>query len=81
MNNTTCPQCFGTGIKPDDRDVGSQLRAIRRKAGLRLADIANLAGCTISHVSDIENGKRHCSPRIRQAYDDIMEEGGVDTVG
>lgn len=73
MNKNTCPLCFGAGIKLDDRKVGGELRAIRQRVGLRLGDIADRVGCSVTYLSDIETGRRHCPPRVRQAYDDIVK--------
>lgn len=38
--------------------VGSLLRAARRRAGLRLEDVARRLECSIPYLSDVERGKR-----------------------
>ena len=72
MNTSLCPQCFGRGHLIDDREEGAGLRAVRKKAGLRQEDIAYRAGCSITYVCDIEQGRRHCSLKVHQAYLDIL---------
>lgn len=50
----------------DAPDVGARLRAIRRRTGLRLKDVAARAGCSESMLSKIETG--HVSPSINMLH-------------
>ncbi|GIV56459.1 MAG: hypothetical protein KatS3mg040_1227 [Candidatus Kapaibacterium sp.] len=38
--------------------IGANLRALRRKAGKTLADVAQVAGVSISHLANAEHGRR-----------------------
>jgi transcriptional regulator with XRE-family HTH domain len=44
-------------IEPIDI-LGVEIRKARRKAGLKLADVAERAGCSPGYVSEIERGAR-----------------------
>lgn len=56
------PRQTGTHID-DPASVGARLRHARKTAGLRLADIA-FEGCSIAHLSHIENGNRTPSLQV-----------------
>jgi transcriptional regulator with XRE-family HTH domain len=45
------------GPKPGG-SFGEELHRLRRQAGLNLADLADAAGCSITHISEIERGRR-----------------------
>lgn len=38
---------------------GDELRRLRKDARLSLADVADAAGCSIVHMSDVERGKKN----------------------
>lgn len=38
---------------------GDELRRLRKAASLSLAELADAAGCSIVHVSDVERGKKN----------------------
>lgn len=79
MPTAICPQCFGRGHLIDDREEGAMLRTIRQRVGLRQEDVARRVQCSISYICDIEQGRRHCSMKVRQAYLDIvLMSDGVD---
>lgn len=50
----------------DELDVGARLRALRLRAGWRLKDVAERAGCSESMLSKIETG--HVSPSINMLH-------------
>ncbi|MFF3310466.1 helix-turn-helix domain-containing protein [Streptomyces sp. NPDC002952] len=51
--------------------------ALRRLRGTRsLRDVAKLASCGKSHVSDLENGRRHPTAQTARALDDALGAGG-----
>lgn len=45
-------------------DFGHHLRKCREKKRIGLRDLAKLAGCSPTHLSDIELGKRTPSPEL-----------------
>lgn len=38
--------------------LGTRIREVRERAGLRLVDVATQAGTSISYLSDLERGRR-----------------------
>lgn len=69
MMQVTCDACDGQGhiikVKPDS------LREVREKAGVSLRAMAKLLGFTPPYISDIERGRRNCTPKILKAYDKL----------
>lgn len=59
MPNTTT----GTDRNPTKVD-GAQLRRRRIEAGLTIRTLAAMASSTLSHLSDIERGRRNPSPPL-----------------
>lgn len=55
-------------------DFGSMLRAERKRLRLTLADVADAAGCSVSHVSDVERGVRQ--PSAASAHNLASAVGG-----
>ena len=51
-----------------------KIRELRKAQGMTLADLAQKLGISIVYLSDIENGNRHGSKRVRQK---IADELGV----
>ena len=58
MSREHCHRCGGSGLEPDWRGLGAQVRSerVRRNIGLRQA--AKRIGVSPSHVSDLERGNR-----------------------
>lgn len=52
-------------------------QALRRLRGSRsVRDVASLANCSKTYVSDLENGKRHATPELAAALDRALDAGG-----
>ena len=51
---------------------GDLLRRRRIEAGLRIVDLADKASSTLSHVSDIERGRRQPSPPLLSRIADAL---------
>lgn len=62
-----CAYCDGSGLVPSP----AALRRARKDANLYLGDVARLARCSVSYLSDIERGQRRCSIRIRHIYEGL----------
>lgn len=50
---------------------GAWLRAQRLKAGLTLREMARRLDFSAVYISDVERNLRHCSPKIREAYEQL----------
>jgi hypothetical protein len=48
---------------------GRWLRLEREIAGMTLREMARHLGYSAAYICDVEHGRRHCSPRIREAYE------------
>lgn len=44
---------------PEEKTFGTELRRLRRDAGLNLADLADAAGCSITFISEVERGRKN----------------------
>lgn len=66
----------------DTADIGGPVnetfgQALRRLRGSRsVRDVAQLAKCGKSYVSDLEHGKRHPTPQLAAALDQALAAGG-----
>jgi predicted transcriptional regulator len=72
--HVTCPNCGGTG-----RQLvvsGKKLRALREAAGVSLRELAARAGLSPAYVSDLELGRRNCSPGRLESYLVALEGHG-----
>lgn len=49
-------------VVPMATEQGSNLREMREKAGLTQSELAELVGCSRSHISRLEDGLRKGSP-------------------
>lgn len=66
---TTCPSCGGSRASADGRD----LRTVREETGVTLRGFAKLAEMSPTHISDVENGNRSCTPRLLKVYLALVE--------
>lgn len=62
-----CSQC-GT---PRTVVNGLWLRERRKKAGYSLRDFAKRVGVSAAYICDIEHNRRHCLPKMRDAYENV----------
>jgi transcriptional regulator with XRE-family HTH domain len=49
--------------------TGRNLRELRKRAGLGLADVARVARCSVGHLSRVETGQRDVTPALINAYE------------
>jgi len=63
-----CPRCQGTGVLPDPRLEGAEMRALRERAQLKLRELARRFGLSVGYLSDLELGRRAWNPRMRELY-------------
>jgi len=55
---TRCQHCYGSGVAPDWKRLGKELRERRIASCSSIRDVARKAGCSAAHVCDMEQGKR-----------------------
>ena len=58
MKPTPCKRCNGTGDEPDQKTIGSMLRAKRISKGRSLRVVADLMRKSAPYISDLELGRR-----------------------
>jgi transcriptional regulator with XRE-family HTH domain len=63
------------------RELGRQLAALRRQAGLTQHDLAGLAGYSRSTISVAEIGRQSQTREFWEACDKALESGGVLAAG
>lgn len=64
----TCDSCLGTGVEQSPKEVGAEMRERRKKAGLKLAWVAQKMGISVSHLCYLEQGKRRWSTDLAARY-------------
>ncbi len=52
---------------------GDKLRALRTKQNLKLSEMSEITGLSISYVSDLERGAKPISKRVAQAYAPLLK--------
>src|SRR5260221_10594213 len=63
------------------RELGRQLAALRREAGLTQHDLAALAGFSRTTVPPAQIGRQSHAPEISQPCDKALDAGGALTAG
>lgn len=63
-----CPRCGGKGFIYDDREVGAEMRANRKRAGVSITEAAKAMAFSKAYLSDLELGQRHWTGFLIQAY-------------
>ena len=61
-----CPACLGTGKLYSYS--GADLRAVRKRAGVSLRDLARRLDLSAGYVCDVELGRRAVTERMLLAY-------------
>jgi predicted transcriptional regulator len=69
---TPCPRCYGTGVLPDDRAIGVQMRERRQRAGLTLRALARKLNLTAAYLSDLELGRRYWNATNVKRYEEAL---------
>ncbi len=66
------------GMKPviirSPEELGTALRARRKKGGLTIAEVADMVGCSPRYISELERGKAGASLRLLLS---LMNELGL----
>lgn len=57
-----------------DPELGCRLKIARRSAGVKAAKVAFYADCSVSHVSNVEAGRRRPDPALLSAYERALRE-------
>jgi transcriptional regulator with XRE-family HTH domain len=57
-------------------DLGAEVRRLRAARGLSLDALAKLVGCSSSHLSEVENGRKLPSVGLIQNLDRVLETAG-----
>jgi len=60
-----CQKCYGGKVKLVE---GESLRYLREARGISIRAFAKRLGFSAPYLSDIELGKRACTPKILKAY-------------
>lgn len=63
-----CPHCEGSGLVLDPKIAGEYHRAMRKRKGKSLREVAKLMKVSAPFVSDLENGRRNWSDDRIEAY-------------
>lgn len=71
-----CPMC-GT---PRTVINGRWLRIQREMAGMTMREMARQLEFSAAYLCDVEHNRRHCSPKIRAAYEALFSREARDTV-
>lgn len=61
------------GVRQPLNQDPAKLRTKRLEAGLQQKDLARLADCSRSHVSEIEKGYRSASPQLLHKFADALD--------
>ena len=69
-----CPTCNGTGLKPNQKEIGVALRGLRFEAGVGLRPMARLLGISHSYLSQLESGKRKWGRSLIDRYEKETRE-------
>ncbi len=63
-----CKACDGSGIEPNQRAIGEELRAKRKELRISLNDVAGYTGVTPQFLCDLEHGRRKWTTRLANDY-------------
>ncbi|HUS25327.1 MAG TPA: helix-turn-helix transcriptional regulator [Candidatus Binatia bacterium] len=58
---------------PVQQRIGSRIRVLRKRRGLRLEDLASRAGISYQYLSGVENGKENFSIAVLDAIAHALE--------
>jgi transcriptional regulator with XRE-family HTH domain/tetratricopeptide (TPR) repeat protein len=59
-------------------ELGAEVRRLRAARGLSLDALAKLVGCSSSHLSEVENGRKLPSVGLIQSLDRVLDTAGED---
>lgn len=75
MKTRICPRCNGAGLLAHT----TELKRIRRAAGISQGEVARRLNITQGYLSQIENGKAKCPPWIQHLYKDLEVAASLHT--
>lgn len=64
----SCRRCDGTGVEPDRKSVGTQMKALRKAAKLTLDDVGAKLKLSSAYLCDLENCKRNWTDELIGKY-------------
>jgi ribosome-binding protein aMBF1 (putative translation factor) len=67
-----CERCLGTGVEPDNKDIGSFFRSRRERANLSLRALAEKLGISPSFLSQLERGDRRWTRDVVRKCDEAI---------
>lgn len=67
-----CAHCNGSGLAPDLRAEGVELRRARKAAGLSLRALASHLNLSAAFLSDVERGNRRLSSKNRKRLQTVL---------
>lgn len=59
-----CTRCNGTGIEPENRELGLEFRNMRKRHKYTLRELASRMGISASYLCDLELGRRNWNTEI-----------------
>lgn len=71
-----CRHCGGKGVVPNAAFIGASMRTKRERLGLGVRQIARLARCSASYVSDLESGRRGWDGPVAQRISELLRVAG-----
>ncbi len=69
-----CKRCGGSGLEPDHKAVGRQMRDKRERANISLSEMARRLGFSKAYVSDLELGRRGWHTAVKKAYGAALQD-------
>ena len=63
-----CPNCKGSGVVPDRKAQGREMKRRRNAARVTLREVSELTGLSIGYLSDMEHGRKGWTPRKINFY-------------
>lgn len=70
---TICSTCSGSGWVRDNAAYGAIMHARRKAARLKLRELADKTGLSISYLSDLEHGRKKWRSGLILTYAEALE--------
>jgi len=74
MSRKPCHCCGGTGVENNHVKTGHELKTLRRLANMRLKEMADGLGISVSLLCDLEHGRRHWTQDRIEKYKEIVSQ-------
>ena len=72
MKTQRCRCCEGSGKEYDDKAVGAELRSARKRAGIKLSEMAEAMNIGSPYLSDLERGFKRWSDDKIKIYKSVL---------